>query len=164
MNLNSLRKSKDINIESDRSFYKKHLDEITALRGLAVILVIACHYEFGFFKAGFIGVDIFFVISGYLITGTLISEYNKSQGSGSDYGQISLKAFYLRRIRRIAPASTVTLCSVLAYYVFFGNPVRIAQVKSDFLWSITGFANKHFDFISADYFSSNNAQSPLLHF
>lgn len=143
---------------------KKFVDEITALRGVSVLLVMASHFGIPFAKSGFIGVDIFFVISGYLITSILLQEYNKSQADNDGIGTISIKSFYLRRIRRIAPASLTTLLVVYAYYQVFGNSIRKSQVSSDFMWSIAMFANNHFHNISTDYFAANSAQSPLLHY
>jgi len=149
---------------STRVHSGRMIEEITALRGIAVLLVVACHFNIPHFQSGFFGVDVFFVISGFLITGILVREYNDSQLKNPSHGRISLRNFYLRRIKRIAPASIVTLISVAGYYEFFGNSLRKSQVTSDLLWSAFGFANSHFQFLSTNYFASNSAKSPLLHY
>ena len=77
-----------------KSEYQSHID---ILRALAVILVILNHLDFSFFSGGFIGVDVFFVISGYLITKNILLEKNRS-------GSFSFKHFYQRRVLRLAPA------------------------------------------------------------
>ena len=83
--------------------YKPHID---GLRALAVLPVIFFHAGFDYFKGGFIGVDIFFVISGYLITNIIIKDLSKKR--------FSLQNFYLRRARRILPALLfITLISIL---------------------------------------------------
>ncbi|MBC7587301.1 MAG: acyltransferase, partial [Chitinophagaceae bacterium] len=80
--------------------YRKDID---GLRAIAVLAVIAFH--FGYFANGYLGVDIFFVISGYLITGILFKEVQEQQ--------FSIKAFYLRRIRRIIPLVLLVNLAVL---------------------------------------------------
>ncbi|MBV6285949.1 acyltransferase family protein [Pseudomonas aegrilactucae] len=81
--------------------------EIQGLRALAVLAVIFAHLEISWLPGGFVGVDVFFVISGYLITGLLLREYQRTGG-------ISLSNFYRRRIRRLFPAMLVTCMFTLA--------------------------------------------------
>jgi peptidoglycan/LPS O-acetylase OafA/YrhL len=86
--------------------------DIEGLRAIAVLLVIAYHADLFSCKGGFIGVDVFFVLSGYLITGILIQETLRT-------GSIDLVQFYARRIRRLVPASVVMLAAVvIATYIF----------------------------------------------
>ncbi|MCK5350748.1 MAG: acyltransferase, partial [Desulfobacula sp.] len=77
----------------------KYREDIDALRGVSVLLVVIYHAFPGKLSGGFIGVDVFFVISGYLITGLLLRELGRS-------GSIDLLRFYARRIRRLLPAAT----------------------------------------------------------
>src|SRR3954470_2916531 len=85
---------------------KNYRADIEGLRGIAVLLVVAFHCGVTGFSGGFIGVDVFFVLSGYLITGLLIAEVQKTS-------RISLLAFYARRARRLLPASALTLLVTL---------------------------------------------------
>lgn len=96
-----------------------YIDAITGLRTLAVLLVFACHTYVGVLPGGFIGVDIFFVISGYLITSILLKEAART-------GSISLSSFYKRRAFRILPASL--FCTLLVY---LGAPWLLSQGGED---------------------------------
>lgn len=130
--------------------------DIQGLRALAVIAVVLDHV-LQWPTGGFVGVDVFFVISGFLITGLLLREHDKS-------GTISLKAFYLRRIRRILPAAaTVLVLTSIAAYLLF-NFARAQQTTMDAVWSFLFSANWHFAGVGTDYFQSSGPISPLQHF
>src|SRR6187200_2207017 len=88
--------------------------DIQGLRALAVLLVILDHARIGPFHGGFVGVDVFFVISGFLITGLLVSEAERT-------GRASLLGFYARRARRILPAATLVILVTVAASVYFLN-------------------------------------------
>src|SRR5437762_8382770 len=79
-----------------------HRGDIQGLRAVAVLLVALAHAHVGFLRGGFVGVDVFFVLSGFLITGILLTE-------AREHGSISLIGFYVRRARRILPAAILTL-------------------------------------------------------
>jgi peptidoglycan/LPS O-acetylase OafA/YrhL len=89
--------------------YLAHLD---GLRAIAVGLVVVYHAGLGVFGAGFIGVDVFFVLSGFLITGQLVHNMQE--------GKFSFAQFYMRRIRRLAPAMLVVLLATLLAGAFVG--------------------------------------------
>lgn len=76
---------------------RRYITGLDGIRAIAVIMVLAYHLKLALFKSGFLGVTVFFVLSGYLITGILISEVEEE-------GTIDLKNFWLRRIRRLVPA------------------------------------------------------------
>ena len=84
---------------------KEFRADIQGLRAIAVLLVLAFHVWPSAMTGGYVGVDVFFVISGFLITGLLVREFERS-------GTISLRAFYARRIRRLLPAATLTLAAI----------------------------------------------------
>src|SRR6188508_1834776 len=86
--------------------------DLEGLRGLAILLVLLFHAGIPGITGGFIGVDVFFVLSGFLITGLLIRERERT-------GRVSLPAFYARRARRILPAALVVIVGTL----FFANAV-----------------------------------------
>jgi len=138
--------------------------DIAGIRGIAVMIVTLCHFEIPGFGGGFIGPDIFFVLSGYLITGLLVKEYNKNISKRSGRGKISLGAFYLRRTRRILPASLFVLICTNIYAHFNMNVLQLAQLKSDSLWTVFFGANINFLRQATDYFAQNNAVSPLQHY
>jgi len=142
----------------------KFITHIAGLRGVAVLLVVLNHFEIPGFSSGFIGVDIFFVISGFLITGLLVDEYSRNRDPETRIGVISLKAFYFRRARRILPAATlVTLC-ILVYSWLVNNVVRFQTILQDGIWATLFSANTHFGLQATDYFQIGAAPSPFQHF
>jgi peptidoglycan/LPS O-acetylase OafA/YrhL len=130
--------------------------DIQGLRALAVLLVI-CDHLFHSPSGGFVGVDIFFVISGFLITGLLVREY-KSTGS------ISFSLFYRRRIKRIAPAATLVLIVTVISSLLLLNVGRANQTFTDAVWSFFFAGNWRFALAGTDYFQASGPVSPLQHF
>lgn len=130
--------------------------DIQGLRALAVLLVIADHL-FGYPVGGFVGVDVFFVISGFVITGSLLREHERS-------GRVSFRGFYSRRIRRIIPLTAVVLAvTVLASWAVFSS-ARAKSITVDGIWSATFAANWRFAAAGTDYFQASGTVSPLQHF
>jgi peptidoglycan/LPS O-acetylase OafA/YrhL len=130
--------------------------DIQGLRAVAVILVITNHL-IGRPSGGFVGVDIFFVISGFLITGLLLREKEKT-------GRISLRQFYYRRVKRILPAAlTVTIVTVVLGYLVFGA-IRSSSILADAFWASVFSANWRFIAVGTDYMQANDAISPLQHY
>jgi len=131
--------------------------DIQGLRALAVGLVIVYHLRPDWLPGGFIGVDVFFVISGYLIIGTLAGELRRT-------GTIRLSEFYARRIRRLLPAaSVVLLCTVLVTWLIL--PIsRWPAIMSDVLTSSLNVQNWALAAQSADYAHATAAASPVQHF
>jgi peptidoglycan/LPS O-acetylase OafA/YrhL len=134
--------------------------DIQGLRGLAVLLVILYHAKVTLpiisgFSGGFVGVDVFFVISGFVVGGLLIREYEAN-------GQINVQQFFARRARRLLPAlSIVTSVSVLA-------AVFLVQIEALSVTSLTGaavslFASNVSLYCTTDYFSPDVVLNPLLH-
>jgi peptidoglycan/LPS O-acetylase OafA/YrhL len=137
---------------------------IAGLRGVAIGLVLLNHLGVPGFSSGFIGVDIFFVISGFLITGIMAREYEANREEARGFGWISLKLFYLRRAKRILPASILVSVSTLAYAFFTMNSFGFAKVLKDF-WFATFFgANLNFLQQSTNYFQQTEAPSPFQHY
>lgn len=130
--------------------------DIQGLRALAVLLVVANHIS-GWPYGGFIGVDVFFVISGYLITSQLLREQRST-------GWISISSFYARRLRRIVPVATlVAAVTVLASYLFWLAP-RNLQTLLDGIASVLWVSNWHFAALGTDYLAPDEAVSPLQHY
>ncbi len=130
--------------------------DIEGLRGLAVLLVVIFHAGLPL-PGGFIGVDVFFVISGFLITGLLLREREQT-------GRIDLVAFYARRVRRLLPAALVVLLVTLpvAYALF--APLDRGQMVWDGAAAALSVGNIRFALAEGDYFANLAAPSPFLHF
>jgi hypothetical protein len=135
----------------------QHRKDIQGLRALAVLLVVAGHLFPGVVKGGFIGVDIFFVISGFVITQQMHKSYITSNKG-------FLINFYARRIRRIMPSAIlVTLVTIWATKMWLG-PVAANDVTLDGGWASIFLSNFHFQNTALDYFAAGNGISPLQHF
>jgi peptidoglycan/LPS O-acetylase OafA/YrhL len=129
--------------------------DVEGLRAIAVGLVIVYHAFAHPFTGGCVGVDVFFVISGFLITGLLLRESSRS-------GRISIAGFYARRVRRILPAASVTLIgTVLAAYALLGAAAG-NTVADDTSWAAVFAANIRFALLG-DHLGSEGAQSPVDH-
>ncbi|MDR6414910.1 acyltransferase family protein [Pseudarthrobacter sulfonivorans] len=130
--------------------------DIQGLRALAVLAVVFDHLA-KWPSGGFVGVDIFFVISGFLITGLLIREWEKS-------GVISFTGFYKRRIKRILPASILVLLATIAATFMLFTTSRALGVLWDGVWGTLFVANWRFAAVGTDYFQLDGPVSPLQHF
>ncbi len=131
--------------------------DIQGLRAVAVLLVVASHAGIEQLAGGFIGVDVFFVISGFLITGLLINEAELGRG-------ISLLNFYARRARRILPAAALVLLTTLGASMYLLGAVRASEVARDALWTAAFAVNWKFSADGTDYFASGLPPSPLQHY
>ncbi len=136
---------------------RPHRGDIQGLRAAAVLLVALDHAGVGFLHGGFVGVDVFFVLSGFLITGILLSEAHAN-------GSISLVGFYVRRARRILPAAALTLLATEVAAYFLLNFVRAREVVWDSLFAATFSANFRFAEQGTDYFAQGQPPSAVLHF
>jgi len=132
----------------------RYRPEIDGLRALAVIPVILFHAGFQFFSGGFVGVDIFFVISGYLITTIILTEL--------EAGQFSILNFYERRARRILPALFLVMATCLPFAWLWLMPSD-AKEFSESAMAVLVFASNIFFWQQSDYFDSATELKPLLH-
>ncbi|MFJ9635612.1 acyltransferase family protein [Streptomyces sp. NPDC101178] len=131
--------------------------DIEGLRAVAVLAVLAFHAEIPGLAGGFIGVDVFFVISGYLITGLLVREAVTT-------GRIRLGDFFSRRARRLLPSAAVVLAAVAVAGAWLTVPLRRTDLEYDVLASALSVANWRFVSQQTDYLAAGHDQSPLLHF
>jgi len=128
--------------------------DVEGLRAVAVLLVVLFHSGVSALSGGYIGVDVFFVISGFVITGVLLRERVST-------GRTSILAFYGRRARRIIPAATlVIIVTVVTSYVFLGVGSG-GRTADDGKWAAVFLANFHFSAIGTNYFSAQQPPSPL---
>ncbi len=134
----------------------KYRADIDGLRALAVGVVVLSHLHIAGFAGGFIGVDVFFVISGFLITTYLVENLRA--------GTLSLREFYFRRARRILPMALVVIAITVAAGYLLLNEAKALQIGVDGFWSAVFLENLHLIQQSADYFNHGFSASPLQHY
>ncbi|GEP35685.1 acyltransferase [Nocardioides szechwanensis] len=132
-------------------------DDIQGMRAIAVITVIAAHAGLPFLPGGYVGVDVFFVISGFLITQLLVTEAART-------GRLSLPTFYARRARRILPAASVVLVLTVIASLIWMSVLEAIDLAKDALWSAVFAANIRFAHQGVDYFANEAAPSPVQHY
>ncbi|GAA1954402.1 acyltransferase family protein [Agromyces allii] len=130
--------------------------DIQGLRAIAVLVVIAFHAGVPGFGGGYLGVDVFFVVSGFLIGGPLVATILET-------GRVDLAAFYARRARRILPAALVVTVATVIASVLIASPIRLAQIATDAAWAASSAVNIRFAMQETDYLNGT-APSPLQHF
>ena len=126
------------------------------MRALAVLAVIAYHMQFSWAPGGLLGVTVFFVLSGYLITGLLLRERSKT-------GTISLTGFWIRRVRRIIPAVVFAVVGTAALCTIFSH-VLLTKMRPDVLPTLFFFNNWWQIIHNVSYFEALGQPSPLTHF
>jgi peptidoglycan/LPS O-acetylase OafA/YrhL len=140
--------------EREHSFeYQPALDGV---RALAVLAVMAYHYPYVWAKGGFLGVDAFFVLSGFLITSLLVLEWQKAQS-------IALVAFWGRRIRRLLPALLLVILFVAIYGWIAVPPDQLDRLRNDGLAGLFYVANWRFIIAGQSYFDLFTSPSPFRH-
>ncbi|WP_250028680.1 acyltransferase family protein [Paractinoplanes maris] len=130
--------------------------DIEGLRAIAVVLVVLSHAGINRLAGGYVGVDVFFVISGFLITTLLIKELDRTD-------TISLRGFYARRAIRLLPVSTVVLVTTVVAAWFWLPATRFASIASDALFSTFYGINWRLAYEGTDYLNATAAPSPLQH-
>ena len=133
----------------------KYRSDIDGLRAVAVIAVLVHHLSATLLPGGFIGVDIFFVISGFLITSQVFAEVRE--------GRFSLRQFYQRRINRIVPALVTVLLASVAVGVVLLSPVDLMRLFASALYSLLGVSNLYIWLKYGNYFAADASEAPLLH-
>jgi peptidoglycan/LPS O-acetylase OafA/YrhL len=142
----------------------RHLPALNGLRGIAVIGVVAYHLQLSWAKGGYLGVDLFFVLSGFLITTLLLEEWVGS-------GRINLAAFWGRRARRLLPALFLVVAALALYLVcnaIFGAPganglIDLAGLRGDAIATLLYVNNWHLIYAHQSYFAQFSTPSPLQH-
>jgi peptidoglycan/LPS O-acetylase OafA/YrhL len=145
---------REVRAEQGASFsYRPALD---GLRAVAVGAVIAYHLGYGWARGGYLGVDTFFVLSGYLITSLLLVEFGGT-------GRIALRSFWARRARRLLPALFVVLAAVSLWAAYAWPSDQLNLVRGDGLWTLFYGANWRFIATGQSYFLLNALPSPFRH-
>ena len=131
--------------------------DVQGLRAIAILLAIVYHADIQPFSGGYVGIEVFFVISGFVITGLLLRERDST-------GHTSLRSFYGRRARRIIPMATlVIIVTVIVTYHSLGTLVG-HETAVDGAWSALFLANVHFQATDTNYLLSQAPPSPLLNY
>ncbi len=131
--------------------------DVEGLRAVAVGLVVLFHAGVTWLPGGYVGVDVFFVLSGFLITGLLLRE-------AASTGTVSIGGFYARRARRILPASMLVIVVTVLASHWLLNFVRAQQVYADARWAAGFLANVRFSAVGTDYLQASAPPSALQHY
>ena len=124
---------------------------------MAVLLVLLYHAGVPGFGGGYVGVDVFFALSGFLITGLIVRELDET-------GTVSLVAFYARRARRLLPAAALVIVVTVVASAVFLPPLRVPEIARDGAAAALYASNLRFAFQATDYLQAELDPSPLLHF
>lgn len=130
--------------------------DIQGLRAIAIAIVVFAHAGAPGFAGGFVGVDVFFVLSGFLITGLLVEEHLAN-------GTIRYGAFLARRLRRLLPALLVMAICVLCLATLLLSPYEASMQTGSFLYAVSWTSNFYFSFAEFDYFAALKAKDLFLH-
>ncbi len=131
--------------------------DLEGLRAVAVLMVLVYHAGLPGLDGGFVGVDVFFVLSGFLITGLILRELRRT-------GTVSLSAFYARRARRLLPAAAITLLVTVGVSAVVMPPLLVPGVAGDAASAALYASNVRFALQATDYLSADALPSPLLHY
>jgi peptidoglycan/LPS O-acetylase OafA/YrhL len=134
-----------------------YVPALDGLRAVAVMAVLAYHAGFGWARGGFLGVSVFFTLSGFLITTLLLTEHERA-------GRIDLRRFWVRRIRRLMPAALLTVAAVAVASVWLGSRAAPADLRGDGLAALGNVANWRFILGGHSYADLFAARSPFEHF
>ncbi|MCB1027849.1 MAG: acyltransferase, partial [Microthrixaceae bacterium] len=135
----------------------RHRNCLDGVRGIAVLTVVFFHLDLGWMSGGYLGVDVFFVLSGFLITTLLVREW-------TEHGRIDLKRFWVRRARRLLPAMLVVLGGVALFALFFAEPEQLGDIRRQGIASLFYVTNWARAFDNVSYFDAFAAKSPLEHY
>jgi peptidoglycan/LPS O-acetylase OafA/YrhL len=131
--------------------------DIEGLRAVAIVIALFCHGGLALATGGYVGVDMFFVISGFLITSLLVLEIERT-------GTLSLARFYAHRAKRLLPLAAVVLVAVVVLSQLLFSPARNDVVGGDVLSAAVYVVNWDFASQSLDYFAPGHRNSPVMHF
>ncbi|WP_020060447.1 acyltransferase family protein [Bacillus sp. 123MFChir2] len=134
----------------------RYMVGLDSLRGLAILAVVLYHINFNWLPGGFLGVTVFFVLSGYLITDILVVEWKEKR-------RINLKNFWLRRVRRLLPGMLVMLVITLAW-ITISHSSLLWKMRGDSVAALFYFSNWWYIYHKLSYFESFGTVSPLNHF
>ena len=155
MNCSSIKDHSNLHLGEKRNDSTGYMPGLDGLRALAVFAVIAYHLDQAWAPGGLLGVGLFFVLSGYLITNILMKQWERT-------GTIDLKNFWIRRARRLLPALFVMLIGVILWATFFSSE-RLADLQQEALAAAFYTSNWYLVYHQVSYFESFGPPSPLGH-
>ena len=133
------------------------LPGLDGIRGLAVLAVVLFHGNWSWMAGGYLGVSLFFTLSGFLITSLLLTEQAST-------GSIDLRGFWTRRFRRLLPAAWLTIGVVVAVVAWIGDAAQAKSIPGDAWSALAQVANWHYLLKGTSYGDLFRSPSPLLHF
>jgi peptidoglycan/LPS O-acetylase OafA/YrhL len=136
-------------------FHMRYSPPLDGIRAIAILAVLIFHISANTLRGGFTGVDVFFVLSGFLITSNILYDYGR--------GQFSFREFYLRRVQRLVPNSLLTVLVTILLWVFFMPPSTARQTAQHGLWTIINLSNFFIWKDLGGYWGNAAEQSPLTH-
>lgn len=135
---------------------KYYLPAVDGVRGIGVLIVLLYHAGWSALTGSFLAIDMFFALSGFLITGVLLRQY-------ATWGTVPLLQFWAARARRLMPAMTGVVLLAAVYAKFFADPTVLGRFRMDMVSALTFWSNWHFIKDHQSYFQSGTTVSPLLH-
>jgi peptidoglycan/LPS O-acetylase OafA/YrhL len=147
---------REVTLTSQTSRSPERFAALDGIRAFAVMAVLLYHFGISWLGGGLLGVDVFFVLSGFLITSLLCREFAGTQ-------TIRLGHFWANRARRLLPALFVLILGIAAYVRLFAGSVDVSSIRSDAIATLLYGANWHFVLSAQGYFAQAAAPSPLLH-
>jgi peptidoglycan/LPS O-acetylase OafA/YrhL len=141
----------------ERNLSWSHRPELDGIRTIAVYLVVLFHSGLVAFNGGYIGVDLFFVLSGFLLTNVILADVD-------EHGTLRFGWFYGRRVRRLLPAAVVAVVVISCVFLLIASVVRRLPLVADARSALLYYSNWHFLGAENDYFATDVDKSPFLHF
>lgn len=141
-------------VHPPRKTRRGHQGDIEGLRAIAILAVVLYHAHVSALGGGYVGVDVFFVVSGFLITSLLWGELN-------DQGRVSFFTFYARRVRRLLPAAVLVIVATVIVSAILLAPLEAQSAAKDGIASALYVANYRFALQHTSYLSATSTPSPL---
>ena len=138
--------------------------DITGLSGIGILLLLASALGFSPISSGFLGVDVFFVCAGFMMTKALLKEFRNNAKHNKGYGWVSLRPFYLSRLVYFLPSAFLTLAGVLLAVSLTGDAKYFSTLSSDAIWAALMLANVNFMHQGVNFLASTSHSSPILNF
>jgi peptidoglycan/LPS O-acetylase OafA/YrhL len=135
---------------------KYYLPAVDGVRGIGVLIVLLYHAGWSVLTGSFLAIDMFFALSGFLITGVLLRQYD-------NWGTVPLLQFWAARARRLLPAMTGVVLLAAAYAKLLADPTTLGRFRMDMVSALTFWSNWHFIDDRQSYFQTGSTVSPLLH-